>query len=60
MENFEIYMLIVIAILEVVDGQGIALRILRLLSSLIGGDSNGNKRQYVQVIQNQEVGKKET
>lgn len=41
MENIELYMLIVIAILEVVDGQGIALRILRILSRLIGGDING-------------------
>lgn len=56
MENFEIYMLIVIAILEVIDGQGVALRILRLLSTLIGGDSNGNKIEKVQVIQTQKVG----
>ena len=43
MENIEIYLLIVIAILEVVDGQGIALRILRLLSGIIGGQSNVEK-----------------
>lgn len=43
MENIEFYMLILIAILEIVDGQGIALRILRLLSTLIGGDNNAQK-----------------
>ena len=51
MENFEFYMLIVIAILEVVDGQGIALRILRLLAKLIGGDDNGQEVKKVQSTQ---------
>ncbi len=43
MDNIELYLLILVAVLEVVDGQGIALRILRVLFNLIGGDSNGNK-----------------
>lgn len=40
MENIELYLLIVIAVLEIVDGQAIALRILRALSKVIGGDLN--------------------
>lgn len=51
MENFELYMLILIAVLEVVDGQGLALRILRVLSTLIGGPKN------VKTVESQEVKK---
>lgn len=43
MENIEIYLLILIAVLEVIDGQGIAIRILRMIINLIGGDTNGQK-----------------
>jgi len=39
----EFWLLILIAVLEVVDGQGLALRILRVLSSLIGGNIDGDK-----------------
>lgn len=39
----EFYLLIAIAVLQVVDGQGLALRIGRLLSLLIGGQSNDQK-----------------
>lgn len=37
----EFWLLILIAVLEVVDGQGLALRILRVLSVLIGGNIDG-------------------
>lgn len=47
MENIEFYMLIAIAILEIIDGKGIALRILRLLAKIIGGDDNGNEAKKV-------------
>lgn len=39
----EFWLLILIAVLEVVDGQGLALRILRVLSGLIGGPSNAEE-----------------
>lgn len=39
----EFWLLILIAVLEVVDGQGLALRILRVLSGLIGGNIDGEK-----------------
>ena len=48
MENIEIYLLILVAVLEVIDGQGIALRILRVLMGVIGGDTNGQKTKYVE------------
>lgn len=41
--DFEQIMLIAIAVLSVIDSQGIALRILRLLSQLVGGNSNVKK-----------------
>lgn len=40
MENINIYLLILVAVLEIVDGQGIALRILRMLMSMIGEQPN--------------------
>lgn len=49
MENVELWMLIVIAILEVVDGQGIALRILRMLATLIGGTPDAKKVESKEV-----------
>lgn len=49
--EIEFILLIVIAILEVVDGQGIALRILRLLSNLIGGQTNDEQQNIVKEIQ---------
>ncbi len=48
MENIETYLLILVAILEIVDGQGIALRILRLLMSLIGDQPDGTKTKTVE------------
>ncbi len=39
----EFYLLLAIAVLQVVDGQGLALRIGRLLSLLIGGPPNVEK-----------------
>lgn len=39
----EIWMLIAIAILEVVDGRGLALRLVRLLPFLFGGETNVEK-----------------
>ena len=47
MDNIEIYLLILVAVLEVIDGQGIALRILRVLMGVIGGDTNGQKVKHV-------------
>ncbi len=49
MEDINFWMLIAIAILEVIDGKGIALRILRLLSTLIGGDTDGKKVESTEV-----------
>lgn len=47
-ENVEVYLLILVAILEIVDGQGIALRILRLLMSMIGEQPNGKEAAKIQ------------
>ncbi len=41
--EIETLLLILIAVLEVVDGQGIALRILRFVSSLVENGTNGEK-----------------
>jgi hypothetical protein len=43
MENIEVYLLILVAILEIVDGQGIALRVLRLLMRMIGAQPDGKE-----------------
>lgn len=45
MENIEVYLLILVAILEIVDGQGIALRILRLLMRMIGAQPDGTEEK---------------
>lgn len=39
----EMWMLIAIAVLEIVDGRGLALRLIRLLPFLFGGDTNVNE-----------------
>lgn len=39
----ETYLLIAIAILQIVDGRGMALRIGRLLALIMGGDTNVQK-----------------
>ncbi len=49
MEPINFYMLIAIAILEIIDGKGIALKILRMLSNIIGGDSNVKKVESTEV-----------
>lgn len=49
----EFWLLILIAVLEVVDGQGIALRILRVLTGLIGGINNAEETQKIKQITNQ-------
>lgn len=41
--DFEQIMLIAIAVLSIIDGQGMALRILRLLMQLMGESSNVEK-----------------
>lgn len=41
----EMWLLIAIAVLEIVDGRGLALRLLRLLPVLFGGDINAEKAE---------------
>lgn len=48
MEGIEVYILILIAILEIVDGQGIALRILRLLMRMIGAQPDGKEAENIE------------
>lgn len=50
MENIEFYMLIAIAILQVIDGPSIAQQIGKLLSVLIGGPRNGQNKTIIQNI----------
>lgn len=46
--EIETLLLILVAVLEVVDGQGIALRMLRFLSSLVENGTNGKKTDQIQ------------
>ncbi len=51
MDDLTPYFLILIAILEIVDGQGIALRILRLLMRMIGAQPDGEETENIKITE---------